>query len=116
MDKVYVSVSADGVMALPAALLPHFAGSAVVCCGKDSSLLLCTQPQWDDFLARLRESSAKSQAASRVFVTTAVQVDLSDGCLTLPPHLRAHAAITSAARIEFDGQSCHLCRWACTEP
>ena len=93
MDKFYVSVSADGVMELPAALLPHFAGSAVVCFGKDSSLLLCTQPQWDDFLARLRESSAKSQAASRVFVTTAVQVDLSDGCLTLPMWQKLDAVI-----------------------
>ena len=76
MAEFYVSVSPDGVVELPAALLPHFAGSAVVCFGKDSSLLLCTQLQWDDFLTRLRESSAKSQAASRVFVTTAVQVDL----------------------------------------
>ena len=64
MAEFYVSVSPDGVMELPAALLPHFGGSAVVCYGKDSSLLLCTQLQWDDFLTRLRESSAKRLPAS----------------------------------------------------
>ena len=47
MAEFYVSVSPDGVVELPAALLPHFAGSAVVCFGKDSSLT-----RWDCHLSK----------------------------------------------------------------